>query len=216
VAILAVASMVLGNLGALAQLRLKRMLAYSSIAHAGYLLSALVAQPQRATEAILFYLIGYAAVSLGSFGLLAALARDGREPLVLDDLAGLAEERPGLAAALTLFLVSLMGVPVSAGFVGKFQLFSAAVSAGYVSVAIVGMLMSVVSAYYYLRVVVTMYMREPRQAEPTWAAPGLAERFALVVAVAVVLGLGVYPGPFLAFARAAAQSLGVAAACCGR
>jgi NADH-quinone oxidoreductase subunit N len=216
VAILAVASMVLGNLGALAQSSLKRMLAYSSIAHAGYLLAALVAQPHRAAEAILFYLIGYAAVSLGSFGLLAALARDGREPLVLDDLAGLADQRPGLAAALTVFLISLTGIPVSAGFVGKFQLFSAAVSAGYVSVAIVGMLMSVVSAYYYLRVVVTMYMREPSQAQATWSAPGVAERFALLVAVVVVLGLGVYPGPFLAFARAAAESLGSATVCCGR
>jgi NADH-quinone oxidoreductase subunit N len=99
--------------------------------------------------------------------------------------------------------------------VGKFWLFTSAVAAGYVSVAIVGMLMSVVSAYYYLRVVVAMYMRVPSQAQ-AWSEPGLPARIALVVAVVFVLGLGVHPDPFLAFARAAAQSLGSAAACCGR
>jgi NADH-quinone oxidoreductase subunit N len=207
---------VLGNLGALAQTSLKRMLAYSSVAHAGYLLAGMVARPEVAAEAVLFYLVGYAAVSLGSFGLLGALARDGREPLVLGDLAGLGERRPLLAAIMTLFLISLTGVPVSAGFVGKFQLFSAAVAGGYTMVAIVGVLTSVVSAYYYLRVVVVMYMREPEEGG-SWSDPEPAARLALFAASAVVLGLGVYPGPVLAFARTAAQSLGVAAAavCCG-
>lgn len=212
-AILAVVSMVLGNLAALAQSNLKRMLAYSSVAHAGYLLAGMLAAPRVAAEAVMFYLVGYAAVSLGTFGALAALARDGREPLSLDDLAGLAERRPALAAALTVFLISLTGVPVSAGFVGKFQLFRAAVGAGYVSVAIVGVLMSVVSAYYYLRVVVAMYMRDPLDG-PGWADPDRGARLALLVAVAVVLGLGVYPGPVLALARGAAESLGSAAVLC--
>ena len=130
--------MIVGNLGALAQTNVKRMLAYSSVAHAGYLLTALVAAPRVAVEAVLFYLVAYAAVNLGGFGVLAALARDGREPLSLADLAGLARRRPALAAALTVFLISLTGVPVSAGFVGKFYLFRAAVNAGYVSLAVVG------------------------------------------------------------------------------
>jgi NADH-quinone oxidoreductase subunit N len=206
VAVLAMVSMIVGNFGALAQSNLKRMLAYSSIAHAGYVLTAAVAMPGLGTVAILFYLVAYAAVNLGGFGALASLTRDGREPVFLDDVAGLADRRPLLAAALTVYLVSLTGVPVSAGFVGKFYLFTAAVNAGYTGLAIVGMLMSVVSAYYYLRVVVAMYMRDP-VAEDTWAPVGAGAAVALAVAVAVVLVLGVYPTPLLAWARTAAQSL---------
>jgi NADH-quinone oxidoreductase subunit N len=206
VAVLAIVTMVVGNLGALAQTNLKRMLAYSSIAHAGYLMTALVAAPGLGTEAILFYLVTYAAVNLGGFGALAALARQGREPLALSDVAGLSERRPLLAAALTVFLVSLTGVPISGGFVGKFYLFSAAVSAGYVTLAIVGMLMSVVSAYYYLGVVVAMYMREP-VGEDQWAPVGAGAGLALAVATGTVLFLGVYPGPLMTCARVAARSL---------
>ncbi|HEU0090738.1 MAG TPA: NADH-quinone oxidoreductase subunit N, partial [Vicinamibacteria bacterium] len=120
VAVLAIVTMIIGNLGALAQSNLKRMLAYSSVAHAGYLMTALVAAPGLGTEAILFYLVTYAAVNLGGFGAFAALTRSGREPVTLSDMAGLSERRPLLAAALTVFLVSLTGVPVSGGFVGKF------------------------------------------------------------------------------------------------
>jgi NADH-quinone oxidoreductase subunit N len=198
--------MVIGNLGALAQSNVKRMLAWSSIAHAGYLLTAVVAAPQVAAEAVLFYLVGYAAVNLGGFGALAALAKDGREPLSLQDMAGLSRRRPGLAAALTVFLVSLTGVPVSAGFVGKFYLFGAAVGAGHVGLAIIGVLMSVVSAFYYLRVVVHMYMEEPL-GEDTWAPVATGPAAALGVSTAVVIGLGVYPAPFLELARAAARAI---------
>jgi NADH-quinone oxidoreductase subunit N len=206
VAALALVTMVVGNLGALAQSNLKRMLAYSSVAHAGYVLTALVAAPALGTEAALFYLVAYAIVNLGGFGALAALARDGREPLSLDDVAGLSRRHPALAAALAVFMVSLTGVPVSAGFVGKFYLFRAAVDAGYVTLALVGFLMSVVSAYYYLRVVVAMYMREP-PAEDAWARVGPASALALAFSTIVVLGLGVYPNPVLGWARQAAQSL---------
>ena len=206
VAVLAIVTMVFGNLGALAQSNLKRMLAYSSVAHAGYLLTALVAVPAVGAEAVLFYLVAYAAVNLGAFGALAALAGQGREPLSLSDVAGLATRRPALAAALTVFLISLTGVPVSAGFVGKFYLFGAAVSAGRTVLAVVGVLMSVVSAYYYLRVVVAMYMREPT-ADDAWGPVSTGSALALAVSVAVVLGLGVYPGPVLALARQAARSL---------
>lgn len=207
VAVLAIVTMIVGNLGALAQTNLKRMLAYSSVAHAGYLMTALVAAPGLGTEAILFYLVTYAAVNLGGFGAFAALARQGREPLGLSDVAGLSERRPLLAAALTVFLVSLTGVPISGGFVGKFYLFSAAVSAGYAHLAIIGMLMSVVSAYYYLRVVVAMYMREP-VGEDQWARVGLGPGVALALSTGTVLFLGVYPGPLMTCARIAARSLG--------
>jgi NADH-quinone oxidoreductase subunit N len=203
VAGLAILSMVLGNLGALAQASLKRMLAYSSIAHAGYMLTALVAAPDVAVEAVGFYLIGYAAVSVGAFGAVAALARPDREPVRLGDLAGLAERRPALAAAIAVFMISLTGIPVSAGFVGKFRLFSAAVTSGWYSLAVVGVLMSVVSAYYYLRVVVAMYMRAPEQADD-WPRVNVPARVVLTSAVAVILWLGVLPGTALAWARLAA------------
>ena len=206
IAALALVTMVVGNLGALAQSNIKRMLAYSSVGHAGYLLAAIVAAPGVGTEAVLFYLVAYSAVNLGGFGTLAALARNGHEPLLFTQMAGLARRRPVLAAALTVFMISLTGIPVSAGFVGKFYLFSAAVDGGYVTLAIVGMMMSAVSAYYYLGVVVAMYMREP-VGEDVWGPVEVPAGLALAVSVAVVLGLGVYPGPVMAWARLAARSL---------
>ena len=136
------------------------------------------------------------------FGTLAALGRDGREPLSLGDVAGLSGRRPLVAAALTAVLISLTGVPVSAGFVGKFFLFRAAVDAGWASLAILGVLMSVVSAYYYLRVVVSMYMR-PAEGADVWGRVGPVPGAALLICAATVLGLGVYPGPLLELARAA-------------
>jgi NADH-quinone oxidoreductase subunit N len=205
-AVLALLSMIVGNLGALAQSNLKRMLAYSSIAHAGYLLTGVVGGGAAAGTAVLFYLTGYAAVNLGAFGVLAALTREGREPLALGDLAGLATRRPALAAAFAVFLISLTGIPVSAGFVGKFYLFSAAVNGGYTGLAIVGMVMSVVSAYYYLRVVVAMYMKEPA-GDDVWAPVTPESGLALGAAALAVLVLGVFPGPVLTLARQAVTRL---------
>jgi NADH-quinone oxidoreductase subunit N len=208
VAALAIVTMLVGNLAALAQTSLKRLLAYSSIAHAGYLMTALVARPALASEAILFYLVAYAAVNLGAFGVIASLARDGREPATVADLAGLAERRPALAAALTVFLVSLTGIPVTAGFVGKFNLFAAAISAGTVGIvlAIVGMLTSVVSAYYYLRVVVAMYM-EPPLGEDNFAAVPATAVLALVLSAGITLLFGLWPTPVLTLARLASRGL---------
>jgi NADH-quinone oxidoreductase subunit N len=150
--------------------------------------------------------VAYGAVNLGAFGTIAALAREGREPLSLTDVAGLGERRPALAAALTVFLVSLTGIPVTAGFVGKFYLFNAAVASGWVWLALVGVIMSVVSAYYYLGVVVAMYMRDP-VGEDVWAPVAPAARLALGISVALTLVLGIYPAPLLTLARAAARSL---------
>jgi len=206
VAVLAIVTMLLGNFAALAQTSLKRLLAYSSIAHAGYLMTALVAAPGLAVEAILFYLVAYAAVNLGAFGVIAALSRDGREPVTAADLAGLADRRPALAAALTLFLVSLTGIPVTAGFVGKFYLFNAAVASGWVVLALVGVLTSVVSAYYYLRIVVAMYMEEPVGEDP-WAAVSPAAALALALSAGVTLLFGLWPAPVLTLARLAGRSL---------
>jgi NADH-quinone oxidoreductase subunit N len=206
VAVLAIVTMVLGNLAALAQRNLKRLLAYSSIAHAGYLMAALVASPAVAGEAILFYLVAYAAVNLGAFGVIAALAKDGREPATLADVAGLAERRPALSAALAVFLVSLTGIPVTAGFVGKFYLFNAAVASGWIVLALVGVLTSVVSAYYYLRVVVAMYMEEP-VGEDRWARVSPSAALALALSAGVTLLFGLWPAPVLTLARLASRSL---------
>ncbi|HET7745865.1 MAG TPA: NADH-quinone oxidoreductase subunit N, partial [Vicinamibacteria bacterium] len=206
VAVLAIVSMVIGNLAALSQTNVKRMLAYSSIAHAGYLLTALVAAPTVGAQAILFYLVAYATVNLGGFGAMAALARGDREPLGLNDFAGLSERRPLLAAAVAVYMVSLTGIPVSAGFVGKFYLFNAAVGAGYTNLAIVGMITSVISAYYYLRVIVYMYMREP-VGEDTWSPVRPGSAIALAVAAVIILGLGIWPTPVLGWAHAAALAL---------
>jgi NADH-quinone oxidoreductase subunit N len=206
VAVLAIVTMALGNLAALAQRNLKRLLAYSSIAHAGYLMSALVAAPALASEAILFYLVAYAAVNLGAFGVIAALSKDGREPATVVDLAGLAERRPALCAAFSVFLVSLTGIPVTAGFVGKFYLFNAAVASGWVVLALVGVITSVVSAYYYLRIVVAMYMEEPA-GEDRWAAVSPSAVLALSLSAGVTLLFGVWPAPLLRLARLASRSL---------
>jgi NADH-quinone oxidoreductase subunit N len=202
IAILAAATMIFGNLGALSQSNIKRMLAYSSIAHAGYLLTGLVADPRRGGPAVLFYLVAYSAVNLGAFGVLAALSRSGSEPLSLNDISGLGVKRPAAAACLTLFLISLAGVPISAGFAGKFYLFGAAVGAGYASLAVLGMVMSVVSAYYYLRVVVYMYMREVPEDDP-WARVSWGSALALGTCALVVLGFGLFPDRLLGLATLA-------------
>jgi NADH-quinone oxidoreductase subunit N len=201
-------TMVVGNLGALAQNDLKRLLAFSSVAHAGYMLSGIVGMqghPQ-GLEALLFYVATYAITNLGAFGLLIAIRRNGKEPSVTTDLKGLSNRNPVLAAMLTVLLISLTGVPVSVGFVGKFHLFKAAVSAGYAGLAAVGVLMSVVSAFYYLRLVVLMYMEEPEAGVEFETEAGMVPKI-VALAAALTLGLGVAPGPLMALARAAAASL---------
>jgi NADH-quinone oxidoreductase subunit N len=206
-------TMVIGNLGALAQSDLKRLLAYSSVAHAGYMLSGVVGMAGRASqdqsaslEALLFYVVTYAITNLGAFGVLIAIRRSGKEPSLTTDVTGLARRNPVLAAMLTVLLISLTGVPVSAGFVGKFHLFKAAVAAGYAGLAVVGVLMSAVSAFYYLRLVVLMYMEEPVEGIEFETERGLSPKL-VALAAALTLGLGIAPAPLMALARAAAASL---------
>ncbi len=208
VALVAAFTMVVGNLGALAQSDLKRLLAFSSVAHAGYMLSGIVGMNGRpdGLEALLFYVATYAITNLGAFGILIAIRRNGQEPTVVTDLTGLARRNPALAAMLTILLISLTGVPVSAGFVGKFHLFKAAVAADYSGLAAVGVLMSVVSAFYYLRLVVLMYMEEPEENTVFSEEAGLVPRL-VALAAALTFGLGLFPGPLMALARAAASSL---------
>ena len=203
---LAAVTMTVGNVVAIAQSNLKRMLAYSSIAHVGYMLVGLVAGGSLGTGAVLFYLLVYTFTTAGAFGVILLLERVGDESVSLADYAGLAQRRPALAFALSLFLLSLVGVPPFGGFVGKFYLFGAAVRSGYIGLAVIGVLNSAVAAYYYLRLIVYMYMREPEAALPA-PVPSFAGGLALAVALVGVVVLGVMPAPFIDLAQAAVTPL---------
>jgi NADH-quinone oxidoreductase subunit N len=199
--VLAIATMIVGTVVGVAQSHLKRMLAYSSIAHGGYLLVGLVAANQLGKAAILFYLAAYAITNLAAFGAIALLgskdsARDG-----LHDYAGLWHSRPWVAGLLTVALLSLGGLPPTAGFIGKWYIFSAAVSAGYYGLAIVGVLSSVISVFFYMRVVVMMYMTD-KTAETSPIPVAGAGMAALVVAVVVIFYLGILPTRVLDLAAA--------------
>ena len=190
---LAALTMIVGNLMMLIQDNVKRLLAYSSVAHAGYLLVGVAVGTAEAWAAVVFYLIAYSFMNLGAFAIVVALAQGRRDCERVASFAGLSRARPGLAALMTLFLLALAGIPPTAGFFAKFGLFSAAVGAGFVPLAIVGVLMSVVSVYAYLRIPVLMYMREPGEFAGPPAEAQSGERFVLFVCAVVVLALGVLP-----------------------
>lgn len=187
---LAMLTMTVGNVTALLQNNLKRMLAYSSIAHAGYILVAVVAGGRDGASAALFYLAVYSLMNLGAFGVLCLLGKDREERVQVADLAGVGFRHPFLGLAMTVFMLSLGGIPPTAGFMGKIYVFSVAVKAHLYPLVIVGVLNSVISVYYYLRVTVAMYMKEP-DAEPvhvSWAAPAT---IALIVTLVLTLWFGV-------------------------
>jgi NADH-quinone oxidoreductase subunit N len=203
---LAALTMTTGNVVALAQTNLKRMLAYSSIAHAGYMLMGLVAGGAAGAGAVLFYLLAYTFTTVGAFGAIGLCARAGEEAVKVGDYAGLARRHPWLAATLALFLLSLVGIPPLAGFGAKFYLFGSAVRAGYLWLTVLAVLNSAVAAYYYLRVIVYMYMREP-EGEGMAVAPSLAGGLALAIAVVGIVLLGIIPAPFADLAQAAVAPL---------
>jgi NADH-quinone oxidoreductase subunit N len=205
--ILAALTMTVGNVIALAQRNLKRMLAYSSVAHVGYMLVGLAAGPRLGGAAVLFYLLVYSFATVGAFGVILLLEREERaEAVDIDAYGGLAARHPLLALVLTVCLMSLIGLPPTAGFVGKFYLFSAAIQEKFVWLAIIAVLNSVAAAYYYLRLIVYMYMREP---EPGGARGVLnpAAGLALALAVWATLHFGLLPGAAFAFARRAIAPL---------
>jgi NADH-quinone oxidoreductase subunit N len=201
--LLAAATMILGTVVGVAQSNLKRMLAYSSIAHGGYLLVGLVAANQVGKAAILFYLLAYAVTNLAAFGVIALLGTKDAARDDLRDYSGLWYTRPALAALMTVCLLSLGGLPPTAGFIAKWYIFSAAVSAGYYGLAIIGVLTSVVSVFFYLRVVVMMYMAEGDPTATPAAVP-VVGMIALAASVAVIFSLGILPTPVL---NLAAQSI---------
>ncbi|MBI1798592.1 MAG: NADH-quinone oxidoreductase subunit N [Candidatus Eisenbacteria bacterium] len=203
---IAMLTMTVGNVTALLQINLKRMLAYSSIAHAGYLLVAVVAGGHEGASAALFYLAVYSVMNLGAFGVLTLLGRGQEERVTLSDVAGLGFRHPLLGVTLTVFMLSLGGIPPTAGFMAKVYLFGVALKAGWIPLVIVGVLNSVVSVFYYLRVTVAMYMEEPAL-EPvgiSWAAPGV---IALMVCLALTLWWGVQAHALLALALRSVQGL---------
>jgi NADH-quinone oxidoreductase subunit N len=199
-------SMTLGNIGALVQDNVKRLLAYSSIAHAGYVLVAFAAQPELGTSAVMFYTAAYAAMNVGAFAVVSHFANAGEKYLTLEDYAGLGRRSPMLAATFTFFLMSLIGIPITGGFFGKFYIFSAALKSNLVGLTVIGLINSAVGAYYYLRVIVAMYMREPRGEVPVTPTPP-AMGFAIALCVLATLYLGVLPGRVLDYATQSAQNL---------
>jgi len=198
--VLAVLTMTLGNVVAIAQKNIKRMLAYSSIAHAGYILVAMVAASEWGTASVLYYILAYTFMNLGAFGVVILYGRKGEENINIGDYSGMASKYPLLAAAMAIFMFSLAGIPPTAGFVGKFFIFSSAIKAGYIGLAIIGVLNSALSVYYYLRVTVMMYMRNPEK-EFTRLDLSPAMVIALIIAVWGTLQMGIIPSPYLNLAR---------------
>ena len=204
--VLAALTMTIGNLGALSQRNIKRMLAYSSVAHAGYVLVALAAGNEKGIAGGLFYLFAYTFMNIGAFAVLIALSKKGEENLDISGYAGVGFRHPALGLAMTLFMISLAGLPPTAGFFGKFYIFSGAVEAGLISLAIIGVLNSLVSVYFYLGVVVSMYMR-PAVGEAQDLSLSPFARAALVVTSIATLYIGLAPSRFLQMARETVSSL---------
>ena len=211
--VLAILTILVGNVLALTQESMKRMLAYSSVSHAGYALIGVLAAAKgeaSAGTALLFYLTAYTFTTLGAFGVLAYVERKegGGESERFGAYAGIGFKHPALGVAMTLFMVALAGLPPTGGFFGKLYVFSAAIKADELALTLVGVLGSVISVYYYLRVIVAFYMREVPEPGPTpEATPSPHLSVGLAISAAVVLILGVLPGGWVSVTRAAAQSL---------
>ena len=204
--ILAAATMIVGTVAGVTQSSVKRMLAYSSIGHGGYLLVALVSGNDVGKGAVLFYLLTYAITNIGAFGVIALLDNADRPNDQIRDYAGLWNDHPALAALMTIFLLSLGGFPPMAGFIAKWYVFSAAVKAGYTGLAIVGVLTSVISVFFYLRIVVMMYMTPADTPAQFPAVPRIAGA-ALVASAILIFYLGILPTRVLAWAAASISTI---------
>jgi NADH-quinone oxidoreductase subunit N len=205
---IAVASMLLGNLVALAQKSLKRLLAYSSVAHAGYLVASLFPGSPLGVSAMTFYLLGYGITSIAAFAILAAIGRNGERDVTLAEVSGLAAQRPWLAFAFAVVLLSLLGFPGTVGFIGKWYIISAIVAAGKPALAVILVITSLVSAGYYLPIIMSMYMK-PARAPMVYYDTRLARTASVAVAIALagILFLGFWPLPALWVSDKAAASL---------
>ncbi|MBZ5554933.1 MAG: NADH-quinone oxidoreductase subunit N [Acidobacteriia bacterium] len=207
----AVLTMTIGNTAAMLQSNIKRMLAYSSIAHAGYILVAFAALTPNGIASILFYLLAYSVMNLGAFAVISAWSLSGERRVTIDEFAGLGYRHPWLAAAFTVFLLGLTGIPLTAGFTGKFFMFRAAINSKLYWLTLIALLNSAASLYYYLRPTIAMYMRDPgepgRAPAPEDAAPlqiSMATKMVIVVSVLAVFYLGLFPSAILDFAQSSA------------
>jgi NADH-quinone oxidoreductase subunit N len=205
----AVLTMVVGNVVALTQTNLKRMLAYSSIAHSGYLLVGFIAGPgsEQGYGPVVMYLVAYAIMNLGAFVVLTALASREDSGLNLHDLSGLSRRHPWLAFAMAVFLFSMAGIPPTAGFAAKYLLFYSAVQAGETSLVIISVLCSAISVYYYLRVLVHMYMRDPVGAPSSASRVSVWSTAAVAAMVVLTLQIGILPSRMISAAKKAVTSL---------
>lgn len=196
---IAILTMGVGNIVAISQTNIKRMLAYSSIAHAGYILLGIIAGTQDGLASVMVYLLIYAFMNIGAFGVIIMLRSENFKGDSLEDYEGLAKTHPVAAALMLVFMFSLTGIPPTAGFIGKFSLFVSAINAGYTGVVIIAVIFSAISAYFYLRVVMLMYMKEPKETVVLSTSPALS--LALAVALICVLAIGVAPATLLNFAK---------------
>jgi len=204
--VIAIASMFAGNLLALLQQNVKRILAYSSISHIGYLLVTLLASGATAVTAAAFYLTAYFVTTLGAFGVITILSNKDRDADNIDDYKGLAVRRPWLAAAFTAMLLSLAGIPLTAGFIGKFYIVAAGVHSALWIPIIVLIVNSVIGLFYYLRIIVAIYARPIEQAAPE-STGSLSGHVVLAALTLMLIGLGVYPGPVIQLIQKTIQSL---------
>ena len=205
-ATLAVLSMVIGNFVAIAQRDLKRMLAYSGIAHVGYMMIAVLLVRKEAIAAVAIYAIAYALMNIGAFGVVSLLDKNQNDHQTLDDIAGMGFRRPFAGFVLSLFMFSLAGIPPTAGFIGKFYVFRVAIEAGAINLAVIGILTSIVSVFYYLRVVYFVYMKEADETTPMPVLNVLSAS-ALAIAAVGILAIGIYPSPLFHTAIQAASNV---------
>jgi NADH-quinone oxidoreductase subunit N len=211
IAVIAIVSLAVGNLAALVQRSVKRLLAYSSISHAGFMLIAIAANNELGGRALLYYLIPYGAMSIGAFAVVAARERELAKPVLLDDLAGMGWERPFLGASMWVFMLGFMGMPFTGGLIGKFYVFSAAYEAGWWWLIVAGVIATAISLYYYLGVVRALYLRPAAELRPAIAG-GSPPRDPLLhvtvfLSVAVTIGSFFFVQPLIELARDAAASL---------
>lgn len=206
--VLAALTMTLGNVVAIQQNNIKRMLAYSSIAHAGYMLVAVVVGSHESVSAIVFYIMAYTVMNMGTFAILILVSDKTQERLTFEDFRGFGYVSPLLGAAMFIFMLSQMGIPLTGGFVGKFQIFKAAIDKDFIWLTVIGVLNSVISVYYYLRIVVVMYMQPPT-GDSIPSKPMVDAPLAAVVAISLVavLYLGILPSDWLSFSAQSVSSL---------
>jgi NADH-quinone oxidoreductase subunit N len=198
--------MCVGNLAALWQSNVKRLLAYSSIAHAGYILVGVTAGGQGGVSGVMYYLVAYTLMNAGAFLLIAYLSGDGEKYVWVEDYNGLAYHRPAVAACMTVFLLSLAGFPTTAGFLGKFYIFRASIQSHLVGLTVIALLSSVVSVYYYFKLIVAMYIKETKSPSADVVLPW-AMRAALAASIIGIFYLGLAPNDLTGVGIAAAKNL---------